>query len=71
VIENYLRVRAAEAIEENMKKAEANKFEEAQNGIDLMINCIQGSKKARKEKMEVLVKDLEQIKQKCSKQDYH
>lgn len=26
VIENYLRVKAAEAIEENMKKAEENKF---------------------------------------------
>jgi uncharacterized protein YsxB (DUF464 family) len=27
VIENYLRVKAAEAIEENMKKAEASKYE--------------------------------------------
>jgi len=71
VIENYLRVKAAEAIEENMKKAEENKFEEAQKGIDLMINNIQGSKRARKDKMEHLVKDLEQIKQKCSKQEYH
>jgi len=70
VIENYLRVKATEAIEENMKKAEANKFEEAQNGIDMMINNIHSNKKARKEKMEVLVKDLEQIKQKCSKQEY-
>ena len=26
VIENYLRVKAAEAIEENMKKAEASKY---------------------------------------------
>ena len=53
-----------------MKKAEANKFEEAQSGIDTMINNIQGNKKARKEKMDVLVKDLEQIRSKCSKQDY-
>ena len=70
VIENYLRARAALAIEENMKKAEANKFEEAQQGIDLMINSIQTNKKARKEKMDVLVQDLQQIRQKCSKQDY-
>jgi len=51
-----------------MKKAEANKFEEAQQGIDTMINSIQGNTKARKEKMEVLVQDLQQIRQKCSKQ---
>jgi uncharacterized protein YegL len=70
VIENYLRVKAAEAIEENMKKAEANKFEEAQQGIDLMIHNIQNNKKARKEKMDVLVQDLQQIRSKCSKQDY-
>lgn len=51
VIENYLRVKATEAIEENMKKAEQNKFEEAQQGIDLMINNIQTNKKVRKDKM--------------------
>ena len=51
-----------------MKKAEANKFEEAQSGIDNMINSIQTNKKARKEKMDVLVKDLQQIREKCSKQ---
>jgi hypothetical protein len=33
-----------------------------------MINSIQSNKKARKEKMEVLVKDLEVIREKCSKQ---
>ena len=70
VIENYLRVRATEAIDENMKKAEANKYEEAQAGIDSMINSIQSNKKARKEKMEHLVQDLQQIRQKCSKQEY-
>lgn len=63
-------MKAAESIQENMKKAEANKFEEAQNGIDQMINNIQSNKKARKEKMDVLVKDLQQIREKCSKQDW-
>jgi hypothetical protein len=53
-----------------MKKAEQNNFDEAQKGIDSMINYIQSNKKARKDKMEVLVNDLQQIKQKCSKQDY-
>lgn len=62
MIENYLRVKAAEAIEENMKKAEENRFEEAQIGIDNMIQNIQQSKKARKEKMESLVNDLQLIK---------
>ena len=62
VIENYLRVKATEAIEENMKKAESSKYEEAQAGIETMIQHIQGSKKARKEKMMHLVDDLEQIK---------
>jgi hypothetical protein len=70
VIENHLRVAAAEAIEENMKKAEQNNFDDAQKGIDSMINYIQSNKKARKDKMEVLVNDLQQIRQKCSKQDY-
>ena len=70
MIENYLRVKAAEAIEENMKRAEANQFEEAQKGIDSMINNIQSNKKARKEKMESLVQDLQLIKEKCSKQSY-
>ena len=51
VIENHLRVIAAEAIEENMKKAEKNQYDEAQKGIDTMINYIQSNKKARKEKM--------------------
>lgn len=71
MIENYLRVKATEAIEENMKKAEANKYEEAQAGIDQMINHIQSNKKARKEKMDNLVQDLQQIRAKCSKQEYH
>ncbi len=31
-----------------MKKAEQNKFDEAQKGIDSMINYIQSNKKARK-----------------------
>lgn len=53
-----------------MQKAEAHKFEEAQQGIDYMINNIQSNKKARKEKMDVLVKDLQQIREKCSKQEY-
>lgn len=35
-----------------------------------MIECIQNNKKARKDKMESLVNDLNQIKQKCSKQDW-
>lgn len=70
VIENYLRVKAAEAIAENMKKAEENRFEEAQVGIDNMIQNIQQNKKARKEKMESLVNDLQLIREKCSKQSY-
>jgi hypothetical protein len=45
-----------------MKKAEANKFEEAQKGIETMINSIQSNPKARKEKMQTLVKDLQLIK---------
>jgi hypothetical protein len=63
-------VKATEAIEENMKKAEQNKFEEAQHGIDMMINNIQTNKKVRKDKMESLVNDLQQIREKCSKQEY-
>jgi hypothetical protein len=63
-------VKATEAIEENMKKAEQNKFEEAQHGIDVMINNIQTNKKVRKDKMESLVNDLQQIREKCSKQEY-
>ncbi len=48
VIENYLRVKAAEAIEENLKKADQHKYAEAQKGIDNMIQLIQDNKKARK-----------------------
>ena len=47
MIENYLRVKAAEAIEENMKKADQHQYVEAQKGIEAMINSIQSSKKAR------------------------
>lgn len=53
-----------------MKKADEQKYEEAQTGIDAMINSIQTNKKARKEKMESLVNDLQQIREKCSKQDW-
>lgn len=53
-----------------MKKADQEKYEEAQKGIDGMIMEIQTNKKARKDKMDVLVNDLQQIKQKCSKQDW-
>lgn len=70
VIENYLRVKASDAIEENMKKADQQHYEEAQKGIDNMISYIQSNKKARKDKMEHLVNDLQQIKEKCSKQDW-
>lgn len=35
-----------------------------------MITEIQTNKKARKEKMDFLINDLQQIKQKCSKQDW-
>lgn len=35
-----------------------------------MINNIQQNKKARKDKMESLVNDLQLIKEKCSKQSY-
>ena len=59
VIENYLRVKASDAIEENMKKADQQKYEEAQKGIDEVINNIQQNKKARREKMEYLVNDLQ------------
>ena len=71
VIENYLRVKASEAIDVNMKMAEANKFEEAQKGLDQMIAHIQGSKRARKEKMAPLLDDLQLIRQKCEPQVYH
>ena len=70
VIENYLRVKAAEAIQENMKKAENNNFEEAQAGIDQMIQSITSNSKARPEKMNNLVNDLNLIKQKCQKSTY-
>lgn len=70
VVENYLRVKAAEAIEENIKKADKQQFAEAQKGIDNMIQCIQSNKIARKEKMDHLVTDLQQIKQKCSQNEY-
>ena len=48
VIENYLRVKAGDAIEENLKKADQQKYEEAQKGLDDMINHIQSNKRARK-----------------------
>ena len=70
VIENYLRVRAAEAIEENISRADMQQYDEAQKGIDNMINYIQSNKRARKEKMEHLVQDLNQVRAKCSKQDW-
>ena len=53
-----------------MKKAENNQFDEAQQGIDTMIQNIQMNKKARPEKMVSLVQDLQVIRQKCSKQEY-
>ena len=53
-----------------MKKAEENKFEEAQKGIDSMIQNIQQNKKVRQDKMSSLVNDLQLIKQKCSKNSY-
>ena len=68
VIENYLRVKASDAIEENFKKADSQKYEEAQKGLDDMINDIQSNKRVRKEKMNNLVNDLNSIKSKCSNQ---
>ena len=67
-----LALAAAELMGEAAGKGgiEANQFEEAQKGIDSMINNIQSNKKARKEKMESLVQDLQLIKEKCSKQSY-
>ena len=53
-----------------MKKADQQKYEEAQKGIDDMIDVIQKNKKARKDKMEPLVNDLQQIRAKCSKNDW-
>ena len=53
-----------------MKKAENNKFEEAQAGIDQMIQSITNNNKARPEKMTSLVNDLNLIKQKCQKNTY-
>ena len=51
VIESYLRVRAAEAIEQSIKLAEDNMFSEAQRLLADMINMIRNNKKARKDKM--------------------
>jgi hypothetical protein len=51
-----------------MKKAEENKYEEAQKGIEDMIQNIQSNKKVRQDKMSNLVDDLKLIKQKCSPQ---
>lgn len=42
--------------------AEENKFDEAQKGIDVMIESIQSNTKARKQKMESLVQDLKLIR---------
>ena len=53
-----------------MKKAENNNFEEAQAGIDQMIQSITSNSKARPEKMNNLVNDLNLIKQKCQKSTY-
>jgi hypothetical protein len=53
-----------------MKMAENQKYDEAQKGIDSMIHNIQNNKKARQEKMSTLVTDLQNIKQKCSKNEY-
>ena len=58
VIENYLRVRAVEAIEQSKKKSEDRMFDEAQKTIDNMINMIKNNKKVREEKMRMLLKDL-------------
>ncbi len=71
MVENYYRVKATEAIEEGMKKAEQNKFEEAQKGIETMIHSIGNNKKVRKEKMQHLVEDLEKVQKKCNHSDWH
>ena len=47
-----------------------HQYEEAQKGIDTMINQIQSNKRARKEKMDNLVQDLNQIRAKCSPNDW-
>ena len=39
-MENHLRVKATEVIEENIVKADHHQYEEAQKGIDNMINHI-------------------------------
>ena len=51
-------------------KADKQQYEEAQKGIDDMINHIQSNKKARKEKMEYLINDLNNIRSKCSNQNW-
>ncbi len=62
---------AADAIEVNLQMADNNKLEEARKGIDEMIGQIQSNKRARKDKMEYLVNDLQKIREKCeSKQEY-
>lgn len=48
VIENYLRVKAAEAIEENISRADMQQYEQAQKGIDDMIEKIRSNPRARK-----------------------
>ena len=63
-------MKASAAIEENLKKADNNNYVEAQQGIDQMINDIRTNKRARKEKVDNLVNDLELIRNKCSAQDY-
>ena len=45
-----------------MKKAEESRFEEAQAGIDKMIENITSKKRARQEKMSSLVTDLHLIR---------
>lgn len=53
-----------------MQLAEGQKYEMAQKNLDDMINHIQTNKKARKDKVQHLVNDLQQIRAKCSKNEY-
>ena len=71
VIENYLRVMAAETIRKGVDKADKQQYKEAQEDLDYMIGYIEGQKRARKEKMEPLVNDLKQCRDKCKPVEYH
>lgn len=66
VVENFFRVKAAEAIEVGVGSADQRRFTEAQGGLDKMIQAIEANPRVRKDRVQHVVEDLRQVREKCS-----